>query len=76
MTQNIRDFFVKVEKMSSAANNDVSGAVGRECLRLYLSTELIDSEDVFIDYIRSLKNKVEVEEAQMMVVLRYRGLPK
>lgn len=76
MTQAIRDFFLQVEKMSVAADQGVPGAVGRDCLRSYLSSELVDSDDTFIDYMNSLKNKIDVEEAQMMVAFCDRGVPK
>jgi len=74
--QNIRDFFLEVEKMSVEAGKGLAGAVGRDCLRSYLTTELVDSEDVFVDYLTTLKDSFEIEEAQMMVVSTDPGFPE
>lgn len=75
-TKKIADFFLEVEKMTVDAGKNLTAPVGRDCLRSYLATELVDSEDVFVDYLASLKDRAEVEEAQMMVDPAEPGVPK
>ena len=76
LTKKIADFFLEVEKMTVDAGKNLTAPVGRDCLRSYLATELVDSEDVFVDYLGSLKDRAEVEEAQMMVGSAEPGIPK
>ncbi len=42
--------------------------VGLACLQTFETTEIIDSQEIFTRYLKSIRNKIEVEDAQSLVI--------
>ena len=68
------NFFEKMEQMSMESVANDRKAVGLDLLNSTQHSEMIDSDRIFSDYIKSIQPQIEIEEAQMMVGESYKGV--